>query len=200
MNQVTEIRVNIRDEAEEKKINAHVKREVLQSRFQIHQKLEETINNINSEIREKLSCRNIIALTLHNFADESKKSPLMAICKIGFTALCGYGLKNFVEGIFAGERLLANTPFKDLFSSDIDVQNNAGGNITNAVQDVQFARDGIFTIVTMGYVLFRNGYKKAKYEVIEDCFNKVLKDTTLSVEESNELFELKKSKHSESWF
>lgn len=170
------------------------------SKFALHRLLEPIRKEIESELRQKLSWRNIVPITLTNYMGEFKRTPILSICKLGFIVLLGYGEWNFTKGIFAGEVLLKNTPFTDLFSNNVTTQNNAGGAITNAVQDVQFFRDGILILGTANYLLFHNAYRRCRNDIVEECFNRYLQDETLPRDLSNELFDLKKQELNKSLF
>jgi hypothetical protein len=175
------------------------------SQFTIQKQLTPIQQEIDIEIKKRLACGKIILLTLKNCLEEAKRTPLWTVFKVGVIfPLCLYGEMRFVEGIFAGEVLLKNTPFNDLFSSssnisNVDIQNNAGGAITNAVQEIQFGRDGILTLGTLYFIFLRNSYRKARGEVIDACYNQYLSDETIPKQISNALLDLKKMEHDKSW-
>ncbi|HEY4831807.1 MAG TPA: hypothetical protein VIH61_04520 [Waddliaceae bacterium] len=175
------------------------------SQFTIQKQLQPIQQEIDIEINKRLACGKIIHLTLKNCLEEAKRTPLWTVFKVGVIfPLCLYGEMRLIEGIFAGEVLLKNTPFNDLFSSsanisNIDVQNNAGGSITNAVQEIQFGRDGILTLGSLYFIFLRNSYRKARGDVIDACYDQYLGDETIPKQISNALLDLKKMEHDKSW-
>jgi hypothetical protein len=161
--------------------------------------LQSVLTEIRSDLFQKTSNRNMAYLALRNTIADAKENRMMTLCKLAFIALCGYAEKNFVVGILAGEILLKNTATSDLFATSVAIQNNAGGAITNAVQDVQFARDGIVILGSMYFVLFRKGYRQARHEMIDSCYDKYFTTESLSIDQKNMLLKLKDRERDYTW-
>lgn len=161
--------------------------------IELNQLLKPVLNQVQSDLNDKLSQRNVIQLSLKYCWEEARDRKMLTLGRLALTVFIVYCMAHLVEGVIGGEVLFWGIWPNELFSSNFDVRINAGGLLTNAAANVNFMIDSVVLGGTVYWMLFRNGHRKAMRQIINESYDGQIQSNQDNQEIASALFKLKKN-------
>lgn len=146
---------------------------------------------IELQKKELFKSKNMIRLTARALLKETRQKPWMTFFKstlIGTVTLCSHPL--LIGTIACLNAYRYNS--QDLYSSDVLIASEASGFISNLGQFFAYLKELFEIGLGATSYLLRNSYRHVCCQLIETVYEQVMQDSTLTKEEKNYLYEIKR--------
>jgi len=148
-------------------------------------------SQIAQEMKSQISSKHIFYLTVSGFLKSTTKHPWITMGKIALFGIGACALHPLLLGTIACLDAYRVENVSDLYSSNLTVANNATQTYSNTGHVMEYLTTSV-AIMAFGYKsLFQQCVRKAKRKIINDIFDKFIRDPSLSIDESDMLYEMK---------